>query len=165
MYSGLRIGELLALSWEDIDFEKGILAVSKTCRDGNVNGKHVKISDTPKTENSRRQIPLSKTILKMLKDMKKRSKCEFVIADGQKPVFVRTYQRMFELLLIKLKLPHNVRYSWGNFKNLKSKLRKQRVRKRTTEVFSVVLLFILRLFLFKFSNEYIYSPKCHLVVI
>lgn len=59
----------------------------------------------------------------------------------------------------------NDRYSWGNFKNLKSKQRKQRVRKMATEVFSVVLLFILRLFLFKFSNEYIYSPKCHLVVI
>lgn len=99
LYTGLRIGELLAFSWKDIDFEKGILTVSKTCRDGNINGKHSRILDTPKTENSRRQIPLSKIILKMLKEMKKRSKCEFVIADGDKPVFVRTYQRMFELLL------------------------------------------------------------------
>ena len=106
LYTGLRIGELLALSWEDIDFEKGILIVSKTCRDGSINGKHVRILDTPKTENSRRQIPLSKTILKMLKEMKKRSKCEFVIADGDKPVFIRSYQRMFELFLKKLKLPH-----------------------------------------------------------
>ena len=106
LYTGLRIGELLALSWEDIDFEKGILTVSKTCRDGNINGKHIRISDTPKTENSRRQIPLSKTILKMLKEMKKKSTCGFLIADGDKPVFVRTYQRMFELLLKKLKLPH-----------------------------------------------------------
>lgn len=106
LYTGLRIGELLALSWEDVDFERGVLTVSKTCRDGNINDKHARISDTPKTENSRRQIPLSKTILKMLKDMKKKSKCEFVIADGEKPVFVRTYQRMFDLLLKKLKLPH-----------------------------------------------------------
>lgn len=106
LYTGLRIGELLALSWEDIDFVEGILTVSKTCRDGNINGKHVRILDAPKTENSRRQIPLSKTILKMLKEMKKRSKCEFIIADGEKSVFVRAYQRMFELLLKKLKLPH-----------------------------------------------------------
>lgn len=106
LYTGLRIGELLALSWEDVDFERGVLTVSKTCRDGNINGKHVRILDTPKTENSRRQIPLSKTLVKMLKDMKKKSKCEFVIADDEKPVFIRSYQRTFELFLKKLKLPH-----------------------------------------------------------
>ena len=34
LYSGLRIGELLALTWSDIDFTKGTLAVNKTCHDG-----------------------------------------------------------------------------------------------------------------------------------
>ena len=106
LYTGLRIGELLALTWNDIDFEKSILSVTKTCHDGNENGKHIRIIDTPKTENSRRQIPLSKTLVKMLKDIKKKSKCEFVIADGEKPVFIRSYQRMFELFLKKLGLKH-----------------------------------------------------------
>lgn len=106
LYTGLRIGELLALTWNDIDFDKSVLSVSKTCHDGSENGKHIRIIDTPKTENSRRQIPLSKTILKLLKQMKKRSKCEFVIADGEKPIFIRSYQRTFELFLKKLKLPH-----------------------------------------------------------
>lgn len=106
LYTGLRIGELLALTWNDIDFDKNILSVTKTCHDGNENGKHSRIIDTPKTENSRRQIPLSKTILKMLKEMRKKSRCEFVIADGEKPVFIRSYQRTFELFLKKLKLPH-----------------------------------------------------------
>lgn len=106
LYTGLRIGELLALAWNDIDFDKNILSVKKTCHDGNENGKRIRIIDTPKTENSRRQIPLSKTLVKMLKDMKKKSNCEFVIADGEKPVYIRSYQRSFELLLKKLKLPH-----------------------------------------------------------
>ncbi len=35
LYTGLRIGELLALTWDDIDFGKGLLFVSKTCHDGN----------------------------------------------------------------------------------------------------------------------------------
>lgn len=34
LYSGLRIGELIALQWSDIDFAKGILTVSKSCHDG-----------------------------------------------------------------------------------------------------------------------------------
>ena len=106
LYTGLRIGELLALKWNDIDFDKNILSVTKTCHDGNENGKHVRIIDTPKTENSRRQIPLPATLIKMLKAMKKKSKCKFVIADGEKPVFIRSYQRTFELLLKKLGLPH-----------------------------------------------------------
>ena len=106
LYTGLRIGELLALRWNDIDFEKNILSVMKTCHDGNENGEHVRIIDSPKTEKSRRQIPLPKTLAKILKEMKKKSKCEFVIADDEKPVFIRSYQRTFELLLKKLGLPH-----------------------------------------------------------
>ena len=106
LYTGLRIGELLALTWNDIDFDKNILSVTKTYHDGNENGEHIRIIDTPKTENSMRQIPLSKTLVKILKEIKKKSKCEFVIADGEKPVFIRSYQRMFELFLKELKLPH-----------------------------------------------------------
>lgn len=106
LYTGLRIGELLALTWGDINFEKGVLSVAKTCYDGTENGKRIRIIDTPKTENSRRQIPLSKSILKILKEIKTKSKCEFIIADGEKPVFIRSYQRTFELLLKKLELPH-----------------------------------------------------------
>ena len=37
LYSGLRIGELIALQWSDIDFVKGILTVSKSCHDGRKN--------------------------------------------------------------------------------------------------------------------------------
>ena len=42
----------------------------------------------------------------MLKEIKKKSKCKFVIADGEKPVIIRSYQRMFELFLKKLGLQH-----------------------------------------------------------
>lgn len=34
LYSGLRIGELIALRWSDIDFSKGVLTVSRSGRDG-----------------------------------------------------------------------------------------------------------------------------------
>ena len=106
LYTGLRIGELLALTWSDIDFGKGLLFVSKTCHDGNDGQNHIRITDSPKTVNSRRVIPLPKQILPLLKAVKKRSQCEFIVADGDKPVFVRSYQRTFELLLKKLQIPH-----------------------------------------------------------
>ena len=106
LYTGLRIGELLALTWEDIDFQKGRLSVTKTCHDGNVNGKHCIIVDTPKTETSRRYIPLSKPLLAILKNLKKESKGNYVVSDKADPVFVRSYQRTFELLLIRLAISH-----------------------------------------------------------
>lgn len=106
LYTGLRIGELLALTWNDIDFQQGRLAVTKTCHDGNVNGKHCIIVDTPKTETSRRYIPLSKPLLAILKDLKKESKSDYVVSDKGNPVFVRSYQRTFELLLKQLDIPH-----------------------------------------------------------
>lgn len=106
LYTGLRIGELLALQWEDIDFGKGLLFVSKTCRDGNDGKHHIRIIGTPKTVHSRRVIPLPKQISSLLRGMQNRSECPYVIADGEKPVFVRSYQRTFELLLKKLNLPH-----------------------------------------------------------
>ncbi len=106
LYTGLRIGELLALTWQDIDFGKGLLFVSKTCHDGNDGQNHIRIIDSPKTVHSRRVIPLPKQILPLLKSLKKRSKCEYIIADGDKSVFVRSYQRTFELLLKKLGIAH-----------------------------------------------------------
>ena len=48
LYTGLRIGELLALEWSDIDLTKSELYVSKTCYDGrDENGKSIRI--IPKT--------------------------------------------------------------------------------------------------------------------
>ena len=106
LYTGLRIGELLALTWDDIDFGKGLLFVSKTCHDGNDGKNHIRIIDSPKTVHSSRVIPLPKQVLSLLKGIKKRSECEYIVADGEKPVFVRSYQRTFEFLLKKLNIPH-----------------------------------------------------------
>ena len=102
LYSGLRIGELIALQWSDIDFTKGILTVSKSCHDG----KDGLIIDEPKTTTSRRVIPLPKQLLPILKGIKKKSHSPFVVSANGKPVSVRSYQRSFELLLKKLKIPH-----------------------------------------------------------
>ena len=102
LYSGLRIGELMALQWSDIDFVEGVLTVSKSCHDG----KNGLVIDEPKTTTSRRMIPLPKQLLPILKGLKKRSISPFVVSASGSAVSVRSYQRSFELLLKKLKIPH-----------------------------------------------------------
>ena len=92
LYSGLRIGELIALQWSDIDFVKGILTVSKSCHDS----KDGLIIDEPKTATSRRVIPLPKQLLPFLKGIKKKSNSLFVVSANGKPVSVRSYQRSFQ---------------------------------------------------------------------
>ncbi len=108
LYTGLRIGELLALTWTDIDFQKETLIVSKTCHDGkDKNGKFTRIIDTPKTETSRRIIPFPKQLVLYLRNVKKKTNCDYVIAEENgKPISVRSYQRSFELFLKKLGIPH-----------------------------------------------------------
>lgn len=102
LYSGLRIGELIALEWKDIDLAKGVLTVSKSCHDG----KDGLIFDEPKTASSRRLIPLPKQLLPILKAVKKKSDSPFVVSANGMSVSVRSYQRSFELLLKKLNISH-----------------------------------------------------------
>lgn len=107
LYTGLRIGELLALTWNDIDFTNKTLTVSKSCHYGKVeNGKFERRTDLPKTVTSRRIIPIPKQMFEILKRIKKRSESEYVVASKEKPMSVRAYQKSFELLLKKLKIPH-----------------------------------------------------------
>ncbi len=105
LYTGLRIGELLALTWEDIDFQKGTATVSKSCYDSWENGHYKKVFDTPKTPSSERVIPLPKQIVKHLKRIRKQTGARFVVAaKSEYGAQIRSYQRSFEHVLSKLNI-------------------------------------------------------------
>lgn len=107
LYMGLRIGELLALEWTDVDFSKNEMSITKTCFDGkDKNGVFGRITNAPKTDTSMRVIPMPKSLIPILKEMKKKAKNQYVISDGEKPLMVRSYQRSFERLLKRLQIPH-----------------------------------------------------------
>ena len=69
LFTGLRLGELCALKWEDIDFENKILMVNRTVQRLYVEGCKTKtklVETPPKSEYSKREIPLPAAILELL---------------------------------------------------------------------------------------------------
>ncbi len=106
LYTGLRIGELLALTWADVDLQKGIITVNKTCHDGMTEHGYGRISDEPKTQASKRVIPVPRQLLPAMRKLKKAEKTEYVVSFEGHPLTVRSYQRSFALMLDKIGIGH-----------------------------------------------------------
>ncbi|MCI8957363.1 MAG: site-specific integrase [Eubacterium sp.] len=69
--TGLRIGELLALTWDDIDLKNNVINVSKTIYyQPQPDKKRVQKISTPKTKNSIRTVPLLPEVRKALNEQK-----------------------------------------------------------------------------------------------
>jgi len=60
--TGLRIGELLAIRWRDVDFQNRVVRVRQTLYEGHF--------DDPKTRTSRRIVPLSPKAVEILTSLK-----------------------------------------------------------------------------------------------
>lgn len=118
MYTGLRIGELLALEWQDFDLNKEQISVTKTCFDGRAeDGAFARVIDTPKTSASIRIIPIPRRFVQLLKNMKKQSKTSHFISSKGNPICVRVYQKSFERFLRRLRIPrkgfHALRHTFA----------------------------------------------------
>ena len=120
--TGLRIGEICALKWEDIDVDSGMIRISKTIQRIYVkNGTdcHTEvIIDTPKTMNSMRMIPIPRDLRRMLHAHRRSAdgKC-FLITNSPRPVEPRTYRNYYNKLMNELKMPklkfHSLRHSFA----------------------------------------------------
>ena len=100
LYTGLRIGELLGLEWQDVDMEKGILHIQKTVyREKNAEGECQLFVDRPKTAASERMVPLPGYLAEDLRIYRIGARSEFVIENKKaERMSIRSYQYLFERL-------------------------------------------------------------------
>ena len=107
MSTGIRIGELCALQWRDIDLEKRILTVRKTIQriQCPTAAARTKLTITePKSESSKRNIPIPECIADFLKKFKGNAE-EYVLSGSEKPTEPRTMQYRFAKILKNVNLP------------------------------------------------------------
>ena len=111
LYTGVRVGELCGLMWDDIDFERRILHVRRTIqriKNKNYVGEDVcNINKTtvaclmPKSDTSLRSIPLPEFLLSLLNKHRNRS-CGsdgYVLSNGDSFIEPRNMQYRFKKLL------------------------------------------------------------------
>lgn len=120
--AGMRIGEVCALTWDDMDVENGVIKISKTIQRIYIveeRTKHTElIIDTPKSKNSIREIPMSKDLLKMVKPLKRVVNADyFVLTNDPTPTEPRTYRNYYSRLMRELNIPtlkfHGLRHSFA----------------------------------------------------
>lgn len=117
LFTGLRLGELCALKWADIDFTSKTLRINRTVQRlyvENGSTKTALVETSPKSGNSKREIPLQDTIVSFLIDYKNGK--EYVFG-GNRPLDPRTMQNHYKKILqeagISYKNFHTLRHTYA----------------------------------------------------
>ena len=122
MHGGLRIGELCGLQWKDLDTEIGVNHITKTVQrlwlsDGDEKVNTLTIH-SPKTATSVRDIPISKSLMKTIRPLRKLMQDDFfMVSNAPEPLEPRYYRDYFRKLLSQLGIPpirfHALRHSFA----------------------------------------------------
>ena len=124
MYTGLRIGEVCALQWKDIDLDEKCLSVTKNAQ-RIINSDNDNSSKTslqiclPKTEYSVRRIPLTRNLIHVIKALISNvNKEHFIITNTEKIPDPRTLENKYKRYLreadISAKNFHVLRHSFAS---------------------------------------------------
>lgn len=109
LYLGLRLGEVCALQWEDIDFQTGTVRITKTLQrvknfDKSKKAKTKIIIGTPKSVKSRRSLPLPFFLLTMLKMYQGRPDAFILTGTPLCYIEPRQYENIFKSYLKELSI-------------------------------------------------------------
>ena len=118
--TGIRRGELLALTWDDVDFQKKRIHVTKQYIESCGQGKAV-LKHHTKTKAGMRYVPLSSNLVKLLKEERKKSKgFRFVVRKQEEDAMVNpsVYRKVFTTWRYKANVgedvtPHSARHYFG----------------------------------------------------
>lgn len=121
LYTGMRIGELCALQFKDIDFKEKCVRVTKTLQrtydpTKDINPSEIKITST-KTDNSNRTIPLTDDIVKIVKEMNTDDE-NYVLTGKSKWTEPRTFRRFYQNFMKKINIEalkfHSLRHTFAS---------------------------------------------------
>ncbi|CDO03138.1 Integrase [Oceanobacillus picturae] len=114
-YTGLRIGEAIALQWQDIDFELKEADINKTY---DYDSKEL---GPPKTEASADVVPLADFLVGMLEEIKSKQQTEmygfkesYYIFGGMVPTSYKAFHVAFKKVFSEYR-PHDLRHSYASF--------------------------------------------------
>lgn len=112
LYTGIRIGEISALLWENIDLENNLLYINKTMERIYISNSNTIIYiGEPKSKSSVRTIPLVNNISKILKELKEKNNFPkdsfFLTGSSTRFVEPRNYQYWFNKRLEELGISPN----------------------------------------------------------
>ena len=121
LYTGIRIGELCALKWKDIDLEERVIHVNRTVyRIQDLSDKGEKktmiVETAPKSESSIRDVALPKRLCSMLSKIKT-ARESYVLSGSEKIIEPRRMQYYFTGLakktnIVKIKF-HSLRHTFA----------------------------------------------------
>ena len=120
LYTGIRIGELCAMTIDDIDVNLGKMKVWKTLQripDKSCEKRKTKlIFLEPKTKKSKREIPLASFVLNIIKSMNYSSGC-FLLSGTTTPVEPRTMENRYKKFMKELNITntsfHSLRHTFA----------------------------------------------------
>lgn len=107
--TGLRIGEVCALKWEDVDLVNEVIYVRKTIlrvKDLNHPNKSKVIINGPKTEAGMRSVPINKRLVLLLKKLQSKPE-NFILTNSTRFIEPRNYYDRYRTILKKLKIENH----------------------------------------------------------
>lgn len=118
--TGMRIGEICALKWEDIDFSSGTIKVHRTKQritNPFSTSRTSLIETSPKTMAAERVIPLTQKLEQLLKNERRKTESDYVVSIGTRSVEPRTlnyrFKRIKQILGLSKVTFHSLRHTFA----------------------------------------------------